>query len=323
MDFLKDLFTFKRTRMIDEAVFFHKPVTLGKSIISFIIVMLISNLIVAIVQAIPLIFYLSSDLSAIMDAGKGSTDALLELLDNFPAWLSGLTILFNGLFVIIAIFYCKKYENRTPLTMGLHKRSCVPEYLIGFLIGGGMIGLALLLNLAFGTVEISYVSFSPIIFLFLVAFIAQGFGESAFIQGYFTVSVARDYAPIIAISLGSVAYLLIGLGTIGTTVVSYVNVLLLGFFLGIYMFKRGSIMGTAAILAGWSFLGSSVFGQSTEGVSLFFVAENGSKYVNGGQSGIGSGLCATLILVLAIFLLLLTKPKQSEISDFEKDTGNF
>ena len=323
MDFLKDLFNFKRTRMIDEAVFFHRPVTLGKSIISFIVALLVSNLIVAIVQAIPLIFYLLSDINAVMDAGKGSTDALLELLDNIPGWLSGVTVLLNGLFVIIAIFYCKKYENRSPLTMGLHKRGCVPEYLIGFLIGGGMIALALALNLAFGTVEISYISFSPIIILFLVAFIAQGFGESAFIQGYFTVSVARDYAPIIAVSLGSVAYLLLGLASTGATVVYYVNVLLLGFLLGVYMFKRGSIVGCAAILAGWSFLGSSVFGQSTKGNSLFFVAKSGSKYVTGGDSGIGGGLCATLILVLAIFLLLLTKPKQSEVSDFEKDTGNF
>lgn len=323
MDFLKDLFNFKRTRMIDEAVFFHKPVTLGKNIISFIVVMLIANLIVTVLQAIPLIFYLSSDLDAIIDAGKGSTEALEELLDNFPPWLSGVTILFNGFFVFVAIFYCKKYENRAPLTMGLHKRGCVPEYLIGFLVGGGMIGLALLLNLAFGTVEISFVGFSPIIFLFLVAFIAQGFGESAFIQGYFTVSVARDYAPIIAISLGSVAFLLFRLEGTGATMVSYINVLILGFFLGVYMFKRGSIIGCASILAGWSFLGNSVFGQSTKGISLFLVAENGSKYVNGGNSGIGGGLCATLILVIGTILLLLTKPKQSEISDFERDTAGF
>ena len=320
MDFFKDLFSFKRTRMIDEAVFFHKPVTLGKNILSFIVLMLISNLLVAVIQSIPLIFYLAGDLDAIIDAGNGSSDALLELLDNFPAWLSAITILFNGAFVFVAIFYCKKYENRTLLTMGLHKRGCVPEYLIGFLIGGGMIGLALLLNLAFGTVEISFLSFSPVLILFLVAFIAQGFGESAFVQGYFTVSVARDYAPIASIAVGSVAFLLFRLEGTGSTVVSYINVLLLGFLLGVYMFKRGSIIGTAAILAGWSFLNSSIFGVSENGSSLFLTATLGNEYVNGGNSGVGGGLCATLVLAIAIILLLLTKQKKSEVSDFERDT---
>ena len=323
MDFFKDLFSFKRTRMIDEAVFFHKPVTLGKNILSFFVLMLISNLLVAVVQSIPLIFYLAGDLDAVIDAGSGSTEALEELLDNFPAWLSAVTILFNGFFAFIAIFYCKKYENRAPLTMGLHTRGCVPEYLIGFLIGGGMIGVSLLLNLAFGSVEVSYLSFSPVILLFLVAFIAQGFGESAFVQGYFTVSVARDYAPIVSISAGTVAFLLFRLEGTGATVVSYINVLLLGFLLGVYMFKRGSIMGTAAILAGWSFLNNAVFGTSDNGSSLFLTVADGSKYVNGGYSGVGGGLCATLVLVITTILLLLTKTKKSEVSDFEADSAKF
>ena len=315
MNFLKDLFKFKRTRMLDEAVFFHKPVPLGKSILNFFIFMLIANLIVAVVQSIPLIFYLSSDLDAIMDAGNGNTNALEELLKSFPDWLSAITVLLGGLFLFIAIFYCKKYESRTPYTMGLHSRGCVPEYLLGFLIGGGMIGATLLLNLALGTASVSFAGFSPILILFFVAYVAQGFGESAFVQGYFTVSVARDNSEILSVALGSVAFLLFRIGGTGETVVAFINVLLLGFLLGVYMLKRGSIIGTSAILAGWGFLSGSVFGQGKS--SLFLTSVSGSKYVNGGDSGVGGGLFATLVLVISIFLLLLTKPKKSEISEFE------
>ena len=53
MNFFKDLFNFKRTRMIDEAVFFHKPVSLGKNILSFIVTLVIATLIVSVLQSMP------------------------------------------------------------------------------------------------------------------------------------------------------------------------------------------------------------------------------------------------------------------------------
>lgn len=315
MNFFKDLFNLKRTRMIDEAVFFHRPVTLGKSILSFIIFMIVANLIVAVGQSIPLIFYFASN-QEVMNA-LTSGENIDSVIENFPSWIGALELVLSGLFIFIAIFYCKKYENRTPMTMGLHKRGCVPEYLIGFLVGGGMIGLTLAACALFGSVKVSVLGFAPIVLLFIVGFIIQGFAENTFVHGYFTVSVARDYAPIVAISLGSVAFSLFSLSGTGITVVSFINVLLLGFFLGIYMFKRGSIIGCSAVLAGWNVMQNAVFGSSEKGYSFFLSLPTGSVFVNGGAGGVGGGLIATVILVVATFLLLLTKPKRSEISDFE------
>lgn len=315
MNFFKNLFDFKKTRMIDEAMFFHRPVRLGKSIITFIIFMIIANLIVAVAQSIPMIFYFASN-TEVMDALVSGED-VDSVIESFPSWIGATELILSGLFVFIAIFYCKKYENRTPMTMGLHKRGCVPEYLVGLLIGGGMIGAALLICWAFGSVQVSVLGFAPIVLLFLVGFVIQGFAENTFVHGYFTVSVARDYTSIVAVSLGSVAFSLFSLSGTGITVVSFINVLLLGFFLGVYMFKRGSIIGCSAVLAGWNIMQNAVFGANGDGYSFFLSLPVGSAYVNGGSGGIGGGLIATIILVLSTFLLLLTKTKKSEISDFD------
>lgn len=322
MNFFKNLFNFKRTKMLDEAVFFHKPVTIGKNILSFLVTLLIANLIVSVLQSIPLIIYMFSKPDLLDGIVNGSEDALEEFANNIPSWLTAIDLIFTGAFVAVAIYYCNKYEERTPFTMGFIKEGCVPEYLVGFLVGGGMIGLSLLLNLAFGTVKISFLSFSPVIILFFIGFVIKGFAESTFVYGYFTVSVARDYAPIVAIVSGAVAYSLFSLSGAIVTIVSFVNIILLGFLCGVYVFKRGSIFGVSALLAGWSFTELSIFSPDKSTNPLLLAEATGSAYVNGGVGGVGGGLCATLVLVVTVFVLLLTPQKSSQLSEFEANASN-
>lgn len=319
MNFFKDLFNFKRTRMIDEAVFFHKPVSLGKSIVSFIVTLIIATLIVSVLQSIPLIVYVFSKPGLLDEVANGKSDALKDALENIPSWLTALDLLFTGAFIAVAVYYCKKYEGRGIFTMGIIKKACVPEYLIGFLVGGIMIGLSLLLNLAFGTVKVSLLSFNPVILLFLVGFIVKGFAEGTFVYGYFTVSVARDYAPFVALVAGSFAYSVFSLSGAIVTVVSFINIVLLGFLCGVYVFKRGSIIGVSALLTGWSFTELSIFGASKGSSPLLLAECIGTPYVNGGAGGVGGGLCATLVLVVAVFVLLLTPQKHSQVSDFDTE----
>lgn len=319
MSFFKNLFDFKRTRMIDEAVFFHRPVSIGKNILAFFAAYLIASLIVAVLQAIPLMAYIMSQPGVMDSVASGSTDALANAIDSIPAWVSGTELLFTVVFALTAIYYCKKYESRSLFTMGIFKEGCVPEYLVGFLIGISMVGVTLLLNFAVGTVEISYAGFSPIIILFFVGCLIKGFAESAFVHGYFTVSVARDYAPIIAIAAGTVAFSVFTLTAVMATVVTFLNSLLLGFFTGVYVFKRGSIIGVSAILSGWSFTQMSIFSSNADTSPIILTNITGSAFINGGSSGVGGGLFGTLVLVVAIFLLLLTPQKKSQISDFEKN----
>lgn len=319
MNFFKNLFNFKRTRMIDEAVFFHRPVSIGKNILAFFAAYLIASLIVAVLQAIPLMAYIMSRPGVMDSVASGSTDALANALNSIPAWVSGTELLFTAVFALTAIYYCKKYENRSLFTMGIIKEGCVPEYLIGFLIGVLTVGIALLLNFAAGTVEVSYSGFSPIIILFFVGCLIKGFAESAFVHGYFTVSVARDYAPIIAIVSGAVAFSVFTVSGSVVTIVSFLNSLLLGFLSGVYVFKRGSIIGSSAILSGWSFTQLSIFSSNTDTSPLIFANATGSAYVNGGVGGVGGGLFGTLVLAVAIFILLLTPQKKSQVSDFEKN----
>ena len=317
MNYFKKLFNFKRTRMIDEAVFFHKPVTLGKAILNFIVVMIISNIIVGLIQAILLVAsILSNEEASSALLTDGNID---EFMNSIPNWLGAIELIISGLFIFCAIFYCKKYEMRKPFTMGLHKNGCVIEYLIGLLVGCGMISIPFLICLAFGAIKVSFLGFNPIIILFFVGFFVQGFAHNTFVHGYFTVSVARDFAPIVALSLGSVAFLVFTMASTTITIVSIINIFLVGFFLGIYMFKRGSIIGCSAVLTGWSFLQDSIFSPFSGSYALLSAQSKVSTIITGGTAGIGGGLVATGVLILATFILLLTKPNKKEVSEFESD----
>ena len=128
-------------------------------------------------------------------------------------------------------------------------------------------------------------------------------------------SVARDYSPAIAVCVSSVAFSVFS-SALSFDIIYLLNSILLGLLLGFYVFKRGSIIGASAIHAGFAFARKCIFGANNS--SIFFLEKTEAKAaLGGGLSGIDSGLCLTLVLVLGIFLVLLTKTKDTELSEFE------
>ena len=101
-------------------------------------------------------------------------------------------------------------------------------------------------------------------------------------------------------------------------IIPFLNITLFGIFAAVYMLKRGSIWGVAAIHTVWNFMQGNIFGFSVSGNPKFnsvfdtTLGEVGS-ILSGGEFGLEGGLGATVILLIALVVVLAMPAKKSEL----------
>lgn len=334
---LRDNVRLNRTKMLDEAALNHRPSHFIRSFLIFLLVYSICSIIISFIASIPMaIYFINSD--AFMSIIEGFlnetiTDAQLNaylelLIQDMPWWVSFLSLLANGVLIGGAIIYCKCFEKRKISTLGIRKTNYLGEYGTGALIGALMYCATFLIAFACGSVDlVGGASFHYSIIFFLVAFVVQGAGEEIFVRGYLMTSVARDYKVGLALAFSSAVFALLHAGNSGAGIVAIINVFLFGVFEGIYILKRGDIFGACAIHTMWNFTQGNIFGSSVSGLSkmpsiLTTVSNPEMTSANGGAFGLEGGFSATIVILVAIGILLLVKPKQSELPEYEKIRQN-
>lgn len=330
-----NFFRLRRTKMLDDAVLDHKPQNLLIVFLVFYLVYFIGNLLSAAITSIPTIVWVLN-YEGLFDAIKQYTDATIagdaeaivslesfvyDMLLNMPSWLIAVSLFASLSFIVASIFYCKKFEKRPLSSLGIRKKDVLKEYGIGSLIGAVMLGLSFLIAFLFGGVSISLNpdGVSPMITLFFIAFVIQGAGEEILFRGYFMMSIARDYKTGIAIATSSVMFSLIHSGNSGYGILPFINILLFGIFIGVYVFKRGDIWGACAIHTLWNFAQGCIIGSSVSGInqipSVFIMkAKENMDLANGGQFGLEASVATTIVLLTAVSLVFLLKTKKGEES---------
>lgn len=263
---------------------------------------------------------LSGDLAADISAIFSMVMAVVTDLPVALVWLSLFTTFINS---VVCIFYCKKIERRSLRSMGFTGTNPVGEYLVGFAIGTVMLVLSWAICYASGLV-LDF-RFSPTFalgwfLLFLTAFLIQGLGEEVMCRGYLMVSLSRRYAPWVCILLNSVVFMALHLMNPNLSLIGLLNLLLFGIFASVYMWKRGSIFGVAAIHSAWNFVQGNVLGIEVSGMqmgpSLFSTvfSENGA-WLHGGTFGLEGGLSVTIVTAVAIGIAVCMPVKRSALLD--------
>ena len=327
----KNLFQIKRTKMVDEAAYNHQPTSTLKSIGIFILLMIIAEAIMGVIISIPTTIYIFADgkmmqatnefISGTISEEQYST-IVEDITLNMPTWITAVTLFVYAILAATAIFFCKKFEKRTVSSMGLRKPFGAIEYAIGLLIGALMLGLSLLIPYSSGLITFKFnpAASVPLIILFFLGFVVQGASEEIFVRGYFMTSLARDIKASIAVIISSIAFSLMHLGNNGFSLIALINIILIGLFLGIYVFKRGNLWGACAIHTAWNFALGNIFGISVSGMNILpsvFIAENNSSLniITGGAFGIEGSICTTLVILIFITLALIMKPNPNEQSE--------
>jgi len=250
-------------------------------------------------------------------------EAIDQYVINFsagiPSWVYAMLLACSGFMILGALIYCKKFQKRSPFTLGFSRRGVLPEYLAGAVIGLVMISIPALICLITKCVTFSFnANVDPLmIALFLGAFLLQGMGEEALFRGYLMTSLARRHNVWVAIITSAVIFAVFHMGNPNFSVIAFLNITLFGLFAGVYMLKRGSIWGIGAIHSLWNFAQSNLFGFNVSGNPKFdtvFHSQNADfgTILSGGEFGLEGGLGATVILLVAILLALLMPTKESE-----------
>ena len=328
---MNKLFDIKRTKMIDEAAFMHKPSTFGRMLWPFLLVVILTSMASGLIIGIATTIY-----SMIVYTRTGAMDEMTTIMQNdgyhgvmsylelnpieAPWWLGYIGLFSSAVVIFGAIFYCVKIEKRSIFSMGIRKKGVALELLWGFLIGAIFVGIVFCVFHFSGA--ITFVRHQdariirPSIIFYFLGFLVQAFADELLYRGYFLTSLARDIRPVFAALLGALVFSLFNFYTI----FSFLNSFLFAFLLNIYVLKRGSIWGSMALRFTWNFGYAVILGGAGLSAAMFVPKYNANFFTGFGD--FESGLLFTILLVCAIMIVLLLKTNKNERSCVEIEYFN-
>lgn len=298
---------------------------------TLLIMMLIASLIESLVSALILSGVIlighTEDALAFFSSGPVTFDDAAKWLASMtPDWYF-YVLLFCEIFLILTVLiYCTKIEKRRPATLGLIRKHCVTEYLLGVVIGAALFSGVFFLGKAAGAYRIGSIRFTPRLLLMLcigfLGYMIQGAAEELMVRGFFAVSMNKRYPTAFCVFVSSLLFALFHLGNNAAGVLPILNTFLVGLFLCMYILKRGSIWGAFAIHSVWNFTQGLIYGFPVSGLpagdSLIRpLIRQYNDLTTGGDYGPEGSICTTIILLAALIAVFALKPR-GEIVPEEK-----
>ena len=298
---------------------------------TLLIMMLIASLIESFVSGLILsgviLIRHSDEALALVSSGPISLDdASKWLVSMTPDWFF-YVMLFCEIFMIFTVMiYCTKIEKRKMATLGLIRRHCVREYLLGAVIGAVLFSGVFFLGKAAGAYKVGAWQYSPRLLIMLcigfLGYMVQGAAEELMIRGFFAVSMNKRYPTAFCVLMSSLLFAMFHLGNNASGFLPILNTFLVGLFLCMYILKRGSIWGSFAIHSVWNFTQGFIFGFPVSGLPagdclIRPLIRQYNDFTTGGEYGPEGGICTTIILLAALIAVFALKPR-GEIVPEEK-----
>ena len=299
-----------------------RPFSLGKTLLAFFVLFLITNLLQGLLLAPVLLVLLFtsedawgilSDATAIED---GRLEALTERMLRADAVLVA-TLLATVVIALASLFYCRAVEKRSLLSMGIRKKGALSSALLGAGAALVLLALVLLFGRVFGVLSVGGVGQVrlPLLLLLLLGFLVQGFAEEILFRGYLMTSLSKGMSLSAAMIISSFLFSFFHRANTGVTPLAFLNLFLFGILASLYMIRGGNLFGAAVLHAFWNIgegliLGSPVSGEllPTSLLSLSF-AEN-ATLLHGGAFGLEGGIAVTFALTMGIAVLGLMKTRE-------------
>ena len=182
---------------------------------------------------------------------------------------AGLYFLFGGIWVVLFLNALIKKNRPLFKAYGIGcKGNNALNLLIGYLIGIGMNGLAILLAWMHGDIKMYFDRFELIPFLILFAAVfVQSAAEEMVCRGFIYQRVLRTYRNKfwLAVIINSVFFGLIHLGNDGVTVMAIVDLIVTGLLFSAMVYYFDSLWMAMAVHAGWNFTQSILAGLPNSG----------------------------------------------------------
>ncbi len=231
-------------------------------------------------------------------------------------WLTVLSIL-------LTFGYCIFIEKRPVRTLGITKRRMLPDYLLGAMLGIGMMSAVILLMQAGGGVTFRGASGSVpagYMLLFLFGWLIQGFSEELAFRGWLMMSAGTHTKPLTGVAVSSVLFGAAHLGNNGISLFAFCNLTLFGLLTALLFLRTDSIWCTAAMHSFWNMSQSNLYGLKVSGIeiSASFLrtdAAEGMAWLNGGSFGPEGGAATTAVLAVCILQVYLMPQRNTNVPE--------
>ena len=236
-------------------------------------------------------------------------------------WANTIDSFSIGLTALIYFALVRFVEGRSIRTMGFPKKGALPEFLIGCVIGGGMVALVVAIASLFGAV--TFLRFSldaPTLFAFFLAglsYIVQASTEEIYTRGWLLPVMASNVNKWVAIIVSSSFFSAIHLGNTGVNYLSSLNAALFGVLVAVYAWKKGDIWGACGMHVAWNFVLGNVFGLNVSGYTsesaIAYFDVHGAEWLSGGSYGIEASVVSTVVYGAVIaYIIWVMKPRTPE-----------
>ena len=173
---------------------------------------------------------------------------------------------------------------------------------VGMALGFAACSAIFLLLLAAGNVVVEGVNspFSLSLFAWVLVFVAVGIAEEVMTRGFIMSVLRRTNSRFLVIVVPSLIFGLIHLTNPNVTLLSVVNIVLLGIALSLMYYKSGNVWMCIGFHIAWNLFQSVVYGMPVSGLDVpaFLVsAYPVGNLLNGGGFGIEGGVLTTVAAV--------------------------
>ncbi|WP_040210430.1 CPBP family intramembrane glutamic endopeptidase [Clostridium polynesiense] len=227
-------------------------------------------------------------------------------------------LIFQFLFISLFVFlWVKKVEKRSISSLGLKGRDFFAKFSTGFIFGCLLFSLVVGLLYLLGNAVIETKSLYPTglsaltgILIILPGWIVQGSTEEILTRGWFMNVLGARYNAYLALIVSSSLFGFLHLANNGVTILSVINIILVGLLLGLYMIKTDDLWGACGFHAAWNWVQGNIYGLEVSGNqsgagSLINLKLVGSEIFTGGNFGPEGSIACTLALSLGIIVMVI------------------
>ena len=216
---------------------------------------------------------------------------------------------------ILVILYCllaekPSYRGFFPQKQGGMRGNTLKNFAIGLLIGFLMNGACILIAWLHGDLDLSVGRFDFVYMVCaLVAVCIQSGAEELLTRGYMMGALRERYNVWVGIVVNSLFFGVLHLMNPGITVVSVLEIVLIGFALSLIVYYLDSLWMCIAIHTAWNYTQNILFGLPNSGIVseksfLHLEAAKGSVFYDAvfGVEGAVTSVIVTAVLAVCVYL---------------------
>ena len=211
-----------------------------------------------------------------------------------------------GTFLLIWVFM-KFVDKQRFIELGFHTKNRLKDFIVGFILGGlimglGYLGLELLGEISFTQVNFSLKDLTLITFHFLIVAIV----EETLFRGYILKNFLASFDKYSALIISSILFSLLHSFNPNISSFSLFELFVGGILLGITYIYTKNLWFPIALHLSWN-LFQSLFGFNVSGLDSYSIIEHKiveNNLINGGEFGFEGSFLSIIAQVIVIIAIL-------------------